>query len=124
VREEEAHGVVTASAGRPGVPRAVFSGCISASPGGVTKPSFWERPFYPPLTGSHTGCAVFGIRAPQTRRPLWRLVKTPGTAAFSRREALRAPRHRSRPANRTRLQDLPLVRRDELNIILLSREST
>ena len=60
--------VFTAVAGNPGIPRAVFEAFLHRSPGGVTKPSFWERPFYPPLAGSLTGCAVFGIRAPQTRR--------------------------------------------------------
>ena len=57
-------------------------GLLRTNPGGLTWPSlFSDRPFsIHRWTGSHTGCAVFGIRTPQTRRPqLWRAVSAPGT---------------------------------------------
>ena len=45
-------------------------GLIPASPGGVTKPSFWERPFYPPLSEvSHRMRRIWDTHAPDPETP-------------------------------------------------------
>ena len=63
---------------------------------------FADRPFsIHRWTGSHTGCAVFGIRTPQTRRPqLWRAVSAPGTVRLGPPDLGCEPSHghRSRSA--------------------------
>jgi hypothetical protein len=104
----------------PDAPRAMFIGLFRMNPGGVTRPSFWERPLYPPLADSHTGCAVFGIRTPQTRRALWHTASAPGAMRLGPPDcACVAPsgHRRLAPPSRTPPEDAPPTSKVSRNII-------
>jgi hypothetical protein len=53
-----------------GIPRAVFEALFRSSPGGVTKPSFWERPFYPPLAGRSPVAPYLGYESTRPVGPV------------------------------------------------------
>ncbi len=114
----EAPELSSASAGSdPGIPHAMVFGLLRANPGGVTRPSFWERPLYPPLAGLLTGAIVFGTRkAPDPEDPVARGQRAGHRTAWAAetrvRRTLRPPRPRS--ASRNRLPEgAPLVSGDE-----------
>jgi hypothetical protein len=62
--------VFTAVAVNPGIPRAVLEALFRSSPDGVTKPSFWERPFYPPLTDRSPDAPYLGYESPRPVGPV------------------------------------------------------
>src|SRR6185312_12642185 len=85
---------------------------------------FADRPFsIHRWTEPHTGCAVFGIRTPQTRRPqLWRAVSAPGTMRLGppqRACVARCGRRRLAPPSRTPPEDAPPTSKVNRNIVRL-----
>ena len=48
--------------------RYLLTSLLCANPGGVTRPSFWERPFYPPLADRSPERSCLGHGKLQTRR--------------------------------------------------------
>jgi hypothetical protein len=95
--------------------------CALLSPGGVTKPSFWERPFYPPLAEPSPDAPYLGYERARPGVPVARGQR----AGHSRLQPLRglrnlkatAPAPHAEHACRT----CPSVERDKKNIILLRR---
>jgi hypothetical protein len=79
------------------------------SPGGVTKPSFWERPFYPPLAGRSPDAPYLGYARSRPVVPV-----APGRDAGHSRlqppgtRCERASGHRSPPARKF-AADAPLM---------------